>query len=115
VFESSFPTGDFAPPGRIDTAGELYGVHAATDKGHPRSLGVASVVEARRQTLLVCTARRSTSPPLSPRPGFSSLDLFRAHIFMDDQRPFTAMRGGRDAAIGSLATITFRQVHRVRD
>jgi len=114
-YESSFPTGDFASP--VDTAGELYGVYAATDKAISL-LGVASVVEKPKKgkTLLVYgTPIDVYRFPLAP--GFSWTSTGHISMGMINGLPYTSddTYEVKDAAIGSLALhdLTFEQVHKV--
>jgi hypothetical protein len=115
-YASSFPNGVFASP--VDTAGELDGIYASTDKAISL-LGVASIVEkpTKGKTLLVYDTPIDVYRfPLAPGATWTTT----ASIVMGGMINGLAYSGKdtyevKDDAIGSLALhdLTFQQVHKI--
>jgi hypothetical protein len=115
-YASSFPTGDFASP--VDTAGELDGIYASTDKAISL-LGVASIVEkpAKGKTLLVYETPIDVYRfPLAPGSSWTSTGHISMGMINGLAYSSTDTYEVKDAAIGSLAlhNLTFDQVHKIQ-
>ena len=112
----SFPTGVFASP--VDTAGELDGVYASTDKAISL-LGVASIVEkpTKGKTLLVYDTPIDVYRfPLKPGSSWTSTGHISNGMINGLQYIADDTYEVKDDAIGSLTLhdLTFQQVHRIR-